>query len=219
MLSDDYLVRKIMQFASVIAKIIGLKMSGQFQEALEVIDQSLGQLLGINADIADFMDDESLYKVLTKDEVIDFERLGIIADLFKEKGDILYLQKQKPEGDTCYLRSMNYYLMMSNTSEASQQNELPRKIEELINILENYKIPEITLFNIFCYYENEGKYSKAENILERLAAYAKADTGVRNEMITFYTRLLSKSPLELSAGGMNIKRIRLKLKDLDDIVS
>ena len=214
MLSEDYLVRQIMQFVSVIAKIMGLKMGGQYQVALEVIDQSLGELLGISAELVNLLDDESLYKALTINEGIDLERLGMIAELFKEKGDILNLQKQKMESDNCYLRSLNGYLLISSNKDSSQPNELSQKIDELIIKLVNYDLPEKTILDLFCYYENEGKYAKAENILSLLVNHPKVNADIRSEMISFYQRLLLKSQKELSAGGMEKNRIRLKLKDM-----
>jgi tetratricopeptide (TPR) repeat protein len=212
MLSDDYLVRKIMQFASVIARIFGLKMGGQYPAALEVIDQSLGQLLGNSGELANLLDDESLFRILTKNEAMDYEQLRFIADLFTEKGDILKLQKQYAESNLCYLRSLSYYVMMGN--EASPQKEISPRIEELIVNLADWSIPEITLNNLFCYYENEGEYAKAEKILKRLAACSAAALDVQYETTTFYQRLLLKSPSELAAGGMDKKRIRVKLKRL-----
>jgi hypothetical protein len=214
MLSEDYLVRQIMQFVSVIAKIMGLKMGGQYQVALEVIDQSLGELLGISAELANLLDDESLYKALTINEVIDLERLGMIAELFKEKGDILNFQKQIMESDNCYLRSLNGYLLISSNKDSSQPNELSQKIDELILKLVNYDLPEKTILDLFCYYENEGKYEKAENILSLLVNHPKANADIRSEMKSFYQRLLLKSQKELSTGGMEKNRIRLILKDM-----
>jgi tetratricopeptide (TPR) repeat protein len=214
MLSEDYLIRMIRQAAAVIAKIIGLKMAGQYQEALQAIDQALEQLLGMNGDLVKLSDDESLYRILTANEVFDFERLGIIADLFKEEGDILKLQKQIPESNISYLRSLNYYLMINNSNDLSQQKEPLQKVEELIQYLTNYTLPEKTLFDLFCYYENIGEYAKADNILARLATHSKAKADIKSEMISFYKRLLSKSPKELIAGGMNIKQVRLKIKGL-----
>jgi hypothetical protein len=214
MLSEDYFVRQIMQFVSVIAKVAGLKMSGQYQVALEVIDQSLGELLGINADMANLLDDESLYKSLTINKVIDLERLRIVAELFKEKGDILNLQKHKLESNNSYLRSLNYYLLINSNKQPSQSYDLTQKINELILKLVNYDLPEKTILDLFCFYENEGEYAKAENILTILINRPKGKIVLREEMISFYQRLLLKSQKELSAGGMNKKQIRIKLKDL-----
>jgi hypothetical protein len=214
MLSEDYLVRQIMQFVSVIAKVAGLKMSGQYQVALEVIDQSLGELLGINADMANLLDDESLYKALTINKVLDLERLRIVAELFKEKGDILNLQKHKLESNNSYLRSLNYYLLINSNKQPSQSYDLTQKINELILKLVNYDLPEKTILDLFCFYENEGEYAKAENILTILINRPKGSIVLRDEMILFYQRLLLKSQKELSTGGMNKKQIRIKLKEM-----
>jgi hypothetical protein len=214
MFSEDYIVRQIMQFVSVMAKIMGLKMAGQYQVALEVIDQSLGELLGINADIVNLLDDESLYKVLTINAVLDLERLRNIAELYKEKGDIFNLQNNKLESDNCYLRSLNYYLLISNNKQPSQLFDLSQKINELIIKLVNYDLPEKTHLDLFCYYENEGEYAKAENILAKLISNPKGNVDLRDEMISFYQRLLLVKQKELSAVGMTKKQIRLKLKDM-----
>ena len=119
MFSDDYLIRMIRQATAVFARIIGLKSAEQYQEALQVIDQTLEQLFGIDAEIIRLLDDESLYTLLMKNEVLDLEKLGFIADLFKEEGDIQKLQNQNNESINCYIRSLNYYLMIGINSETS----------------------------------------------------------------------------------------------------
>ena len=96
MLSDDYLIRMIRQGVAVLARIVGLKKAGDYQEALQEVDQSLEQILGLDVELIRSLDDESLYRILTKNEQLDLERLGFLADLFKEEGDILNLQDQKP---------------------------------------------------------------------------------------------------------------------------
>jgi hypothetical protein len=214
MLSEDYLIRMIRQAAAVMAKIIGLKKAGDYQEALQTIDQTLEQLLGMNAHVVHLMDDESLYKTLTLDESLDLERLGIIADLYWEEADILGLQEQKTESINSYIRSLNYYLTIRINSSSSQPKDLSRKIEEITKKLADVNLPEKTMFDLFCYYENEGKYKKAEKILAGLTARPEKGADIKAETISFYKRLLEKSPMELSAGGMNVKQIRRKLKGL-----
>ena len=111
MFSEDYIIRMVRQHTAVFASIIGLKSAGQYQEALQDIDQALEQLLGMDAVIFRLLDDESQYSLLMKNEVLDLEKLGIIADLFKEEGDIQKLQDQNYECINCYIRSLHYYLM------------------------------------------------------------------------------------------------------------
>jgi tetratricopeptide (TPR) repeat protein len=192
MFSEDYLIRMIRQATVVFAKVIGLKSAGQYQEALQVIDQTLEQLLEM-----------------------DLEKLGFIADLFKEEGDILKLQNQNNESINCYVRSLNYYLMISSNSETSRPIELSQKIDELLEKLDTYYFEEKTLLDLFCYYENAKEFAKADNMLSKLATRNDSKANVVNEMKSFYKRLIEKSPKELAAGGMSWTQIRNKLKELE----
>ncbi len=45
MLTEDYFMRMINQILAVLTKIIGLKDVGQYQEAQQIVNQSLEQLL------------------------------------------------------------------------------------------------------------------------------------------------------------------------------
>jgi tetratricopeptide (TPR) repeat protein len=213
MLSDDYILRMIQQGTIVLSRIIGLKKAGDYQEALQEIDQSLEQVLGINKEIIRNMDDESIYKILTKDEQIDIKRLGVIADLYKEEGDIVASQGQ-PESHHFYLRALNYHLLKYINEEPSQQIESIAKIEDVIKILDITDLPSETLFNLFCYYENMKEFVKASNMLKELAIRPEPNTYVREETISFYKRLLTLDPEELIASGLNIKEIKRKIKEI-----
>jgi hypothetical protein len=210
MLSDDYIIRMIQQGSIVLSRIIGLKKTGDYQEALQEIDQSLEQVLGINKEIIRNMDDESIYKILTINEQIDIKRLGIIADLYKVEGDIFEKQGQ-PESYNYYLRSLNYYLLKYTNEEASQQIETMKKIDGIIEIIGSKDLPSETIFNLFCYYENKKEYTNADNMLNALAIHQEANAYAREETISFYKRLLALDPEELTASGLNLEQIKSKL--------
>jgi tetratricopeptide (TPR) repeat protein len=214
MLSDDYIIRMIRQATAVLKKIIGLKQAGDYQEALEEINHSLEPLLGMDIEIIKMMDDESIYGILTQNEQIDLEKLGFIADLYKEEGEILLLQNQKQQSENYYLSSINYYLKISINSESSYQKELSQKIEEIIQKLGNYNYPNKTLFDLFCYFENSGQFAKAENTITNLAVHPENNLNIRNERLSFYRRLLELEPKVLIANGMSRKQIQNKLKEL-----
>jgi hypothetical protein len=205
----------IRQAAAVLARIIGLKKAGDYQEAFQEINQTLEQLLGMDIEVIKIMDDESIYRILTKNEQIDFERLGFIADLFKEEGDILLLQNQKQQSDNYYLSSLNYFLKISLNSEASRKKELSAKMEEIIKELGNYDYPNRTLIDLFCYFENNEEYAKAEKCIAKLATHPELNVNIRSELFSFYKRLLELEPKVLIANGMSRKQIKNKLKELN----
>ncbi len=214
MLSDDFIIRMIRQATAVLKRIIGLKQAGDYQEALEEIDQTVEQLLGMDKEIIKMMDDESIYRILTKEEQIDLERLGFIADLYKEEGDILLLQDQKQDSDNYYLSSLNYYLKISMNSEPLHQKELSQKVEEITQKISDINFPNGTLYDLFCFFENNGKYEKAEKTITGLANRPDNTANTRSELISFYMRLLELEPKVLMSNGMSRKQIENKLKEL-----
>ncbi len=211
MFSDDYILRIIRQATAVFAKIIGLQKAGQYAEAIQVIDSTLEQLLGMNAEIIDMMDDESLYTLLTKEDVLDLGRLEFIAELFKEKGDIQRQRNLPGESIDCYARSLNYYLIVGINEKSSSADELAQKIEELLQKLGSTGLQEQTLLNLYSYYEN----AKADDTLAKLAARNPSAAYITEEMKSFYQRLLEKSPEELIHGGISRSQIQDKLRKLE----
>jgi hypothetical protein len=215
MFSEDYLMRIIRQATAAFARILGFKNSGQYQEAAKEIDQTLGILFGIDVEIIRLMDDNSLYLLLKKDEILDLNKLELIADLFKEEGDIQKLQNHKSEGIICYIRSLNFYLMITLETEISRPGELTQKIDDLMQKIGPHDLEEMTLWNLFFYYEKVSEFTKAENMLNKLAGQNDHAANVVDEMKSFYKRLLEKSSKDLSSGGTNRTQIQNKLRKLE----
>jgi hypothetical protein len=215
MFSDDYVIKIVRQATAVFARIAGLKSAEQYQEALQVIDESLEKSVGFDAEMIRLLDDESLYTLIMKDEVLDLEKLGFIAGLFKEEGDIRKLQNQIDKSLNCYIRSLNYLLIIGINSKSSLPIKLSQKIDELLQELETYVFEEQTLLNLYSYYENAREFAKAESMLSRITSPKDTNAFVMNEMKSFYKRLLKKNPKELAAGGISRTQIQNKLKELE----
>jgi tetratricopeptide (TPR) repeat protein len=137
MFTEDYILRIINQAVRAFLKIAGLKKDGDYQEAQQVIDQALEQLLGMRAEIIKQMDDESLLRALTQQGRLDIDRLALIADLFKEEGDILAAQNQISESRKSYLRSLVYHLETGFGETTRPSGDLTEEIEGLVQNLDN----------------------------------------------------------------------------------
>ena len=216
-MSEDYIIRMIRQFTGVLARIIGLKNEGQYQEALKEIDQSLELFFGMDAELIKSLDDESLYAILMKNEALDVKKPGYIAYLFKEAGDTYKLQNQNFESINSYLHALHFSLKMSNLTETALPPEISQMIDELLQNLGTYPLEENTLWDLFCLYENEKEFAKADQMLRRLTARIDTRANAVDEMKSFYKRLLEKSDKELAAGGMSQAGIQKKLKEIDMI--
>jgi hypothetical protein len=93
MIERDYLMRMIAQLAAVLARILGAKNAQNYTEALQIAQDSYGQLFGLNGELVESMDAATLALLLGEKE-----KIKALASLLREEGDILLLQDKKAEG-------------------------------------------------------------------------------------------------------------------------
>jgi hypothetical protein len=86
MIQRDYVLRLIQQLAQALARIAGLKRSGQLDEALDDVGTTLDDLLGPLRQTLDAIDARSAARLLT-----DRERIEAYALLTAEEASILEL--------------------------------------------------------------------------------------------------------------------------------
>jgi hypothetical protein len=211
MLTEDYLLRMISQAVTVLLRIAGLKKSGDYQEAQQAVNQALELLLGFKADLIKQLDDESLLKALTVQDRLDIDRLALVADLFKEEGDILAAQEHIPESRKSYLRSLTYHLETGFGETTQPSIELSGEIESLVDKLGARDLPDDTLWVLFCYYERSGAFRKAEDAIVMMADRSHLFESIQPELVAFYQRLLEKPAGELAGEGIDRGQIEHRL--------
>ena len=128
-LTEDYIMRMINQALAVFLQALGLKKAGQFSQALQVFDQALEGLLGLNARLAKQLDDRQLLDMLTFQDKLDVDRLLMIADIYREEGEVHALQGQPEQSRLAAQRSLRLYLEAALATEARPTIELVQKIE------------------------------------------------------------------------------------------
>jgi hypothetical protein len=214
MLTEDYLIRMINLALAALASIVGLKTASKYYEAFIEIDQTLEQLLGLRSDLVRRLDDNSILAALTIHGSLDVDRLWIVAELYKEEGDINTAQNNPAQGYWSYLRSLNFNLYGVLEGGGKHLPEPVEKIQALIKTLQGYDLPPETLFSLFYFYEQMGEYIKAEVTLERLMTVPGAQEDIRAEMIDFYQRLLEKSEADLVKAGLTRAQVEDRLAKL-----
>jgi hypothetical protein len=131
MFIEDYILRQIAFATVVIAKVLGLSKTGKHNEAYEMIDQTIEELLGLDASIVKQMDDAGLVSLLTSFQVIDSGKLFALADLFKAEGDVLASQERNQESQQSYQRALNLFHIFSSHHPDSLETDIQVRINEL----------------------------------------------------------------------------------------
>jgi hypothetical protein len=164
-------MRMIRLATAALAQIIGLKKAGQYQPALQAIDQALEEVLGLKAGLVRAMDDESLLSGLTQQDRLDTDRLLILADLFFEEADILAMQGKADASQASALRALNFYLDVVLDWGPERVSQKFEKIEQLVKKLGEQILHPQTCFALYFYYVQVGELPLAKHMLEKLKAY------------------------------------------------
>jgi tetratricopeptide (TPR) repeat protein len=172
MLTDDYIIRMINQAIEVLIRIVNLKASGDYQQAHQLIEQSLEQLIGLRIDLLQSLDDHNILGTLSMNGMLDVNRVIVVADLFKEEGDVLAAQKMVNSSIRSYQRALYYYLVYENTISPNDDPRLKENIVFLARVLENINCQIETELMLSDYFERMGYYIQGYKILKKLSTNA-----------------------------------------------
>ncbi|MCK4900440.1 MAG: hypothetical protein KAS38_16785 [Anaerolineales bacterium] len=207
MLTDDYLIRMINQAIAVLLTIVRLKADGQYQEAQQYIEQSLEQLIGLRINLIRGLDDHNILNTLTMNGALDTNRIIIVADLFKEDGDILAAQNKMNASNWSYQRALYFYLICDNNGGPHTKPDLTDKIDYLASILKNVPCQIETEFMLSNYFERSGKYSEGYQVLKKLSESQELQDEAIFQRIGYLERLINLSDDEVLEGWMNPEEI------------
>lgn len=210
MLTEDYLIRMINLAIAALLRLIGLKKDGDLGEAQQLIDLTLEQLLGLNANVAKNLDDERLYFLLTRGGQLDLQRLEIVAELFGHEGDILAAQNRPAESRAAYARALKYLLEVFFNSAPPDQAALRGKIDPLAGMLELPGLGADVLWPLAGYFEGTGALRQAETALLALAGQPEARAEILPEVADFYRRMSALPAPKLAAGGLELGDVKEK---------
>ncbi|HZU70342.1 MAG TPA: DUF6483 family protein [Ktedonobacteraceae bacterium] len=217
MTQRDYILRLAEEIGRALAQVLYHKQIKDYAGALNFIDEQYRQTLGMGAGFIHSVPEETLLAMLTSLGTLNTEKCWLLATLLKAEGEIYEEQNNQDESYYCYLKSLNLFLEVllldGNISDVDYVPEL----EGLLYKLHDYELPVKTSLKLLQYYENTGKFAKAEDILFDMLNSSMPDKAILQRGIAFYTRLRKKSDATLSAG--NLSRVEVeeglaKLKEM-----
>jgi len=153
MLTEDYIMRMINQVLAVFLQALGLKKAGQLSEALQAFDQAVESLLGLRASLAKQLEDRQLLTLLTFQDKLDVDRLLILADIYREEGEVHTLLGQPEQSQFTAQRSLRLYLEAALATEANPTLELVQKIEAQRSRLPAPDLPVETRLALLDYFD------------------------------------------------------------------
>ena len=212
-LSEDTLLRMLVAaITETIARLTMLRTAGKYEQALEVIDQNLEELLGLKANLVRQLDESKIVEMLTNNDFLDVASLYQVAEVFRQEGLIRAEMGQTSQAFSCQVRALNLYLEVCFAVE-NDFLEADNRVDELFDALGD-NTPEDTLFSTFDYYEQVGAYDRAEISINRMLQATGNNPEILVEKRAFYERLLAESDEELEAGGLNREAVQRAYRQL-----
>jgi hypothetical protein len=214
MITEDYFLRMINQLATVLASVLKLTKVKQYDDALEEVQASSKQLLGMDLQLLSTLTDVEHIGLLSLGERFNLEKCVVIAELLKSVGDIRCEQGRGAEGYRSRLTALSLFLELSYQEAGVLPREYYKEVEKLIDAMSAHGIPLELKKKLFGYYESVGRFDKAENTLFEIV---KEDASFVEEGMRFYDRLRKKSDEELEQGNLPRKEIDRSVRDLSKV--
>ncbi|MBK8981097.1 MAG: hypothetical protein IPM38_01970 [Ignavibacteria bacterium] len=220
MLQRDYLMKMVEMLTTVLMKVLNLKESKNYSEALKELEAAGKTIAGLDFEMVKILKAEDLVTLMKTSDVYA-GRCLISAGLLSEYADIIKTQNDRQCYDY-YNKSFRLYTEALLTKEIPDPEKYIEKADQLIPVLtsagfisddrpENYPV-------LFEYYYLSGKYSKAEDVLFDILESDFPETGdkgrMRKRAVTFYKDLISKDETELVNGNFSMEEARESLEEI-----
>ncbi len=212
MITRDYFMRMIHQLVQVIARVLKLAQAQQYGDALEEVQRSSRQLLGMDVRLLTTLTDEEFVRLLSLGDRFDVEKCVVAGELLKLVGDVKEREGDQAERYHCYTTSLSLFLELLIRESGVLPREYFDEIELLIGKISEYQIPVGLQAKLFRYYEAVGRFDRAENLLFEVV---EQDPSFIGEGLKFYGRLRSKNDEELERGNLPRGEIAASERDLE----
>jgi hypothetical protein len=213
----DYILRIAEEFGRALAQVLYHRQIKDYTTARNLIDEQCKQVLGVGIGFIRSIPEETLLSMLTSFGTLNTEKCWLLALLLKAEGDIYQDQGNSVESYFSYLKSLDLILEVLLLDTSVSGTDFIPEFEGLLYKLSEYELPDKTKLMLFRYYDQTGKYSKAEDMLVEMLEAGDPGGDMHARGIAFYQRLQRKSDAALRAGNFSREEVEEGLARLEEI--
>jgi len=199
----DYILRIVEEFGRALAQVVYHRQIKDYAAAHSLIDEQCKQALGMGLGFIHSLPEETVLSMLTSFGTLNTEKCWLLATLLKAEGEIYEEEGKDDESYYCYLKSLNLFLEVLLLDDKISDVDYVPELEGLLYKLHDYELPTKTELKLLQYYENTGKFAKAQDLLFEMLNTDAPDKAVIERGIAFYSHLKKESDVVLSAGNFS----------------
>jgi hypothetical protein len=207
MIKNDYLTTKMKELTLIITRVLKSNDSKQLEESRQMVNEAFKKLLGLNSELAGSLSYNDLMKLVGAYESAEAMKFVILAQLLKLDGDMYKAEGENIRSFNIYIKSLIIYIKSALLdSDCLEQGE--EIINEIINEIGEYELPNDSRVLIFKYFELVNKFDKAEDMLFDLLEDTDNEEDIVQEGVYFYERLLEKTEEALEDGNLPLEEVQ-----------
>jgi hypothetical protein len=209
-------LRMIRQLAQMLLHIMGLIKAQEYRPALEAIDRASKELLGLDIDVASRLSPGELMALLTvgQEHKTGRDKCAFLVALLQQAGIVHAAQNQPDESHAAYVKALHILLELSLRGDRTRLPDYTPAVEDLVAGLKTQRLSVETGAGLLLYYEQTGKYARAEDVLFKMMEVEPANTDIVGMGIAFYERLQKQSDDTLVAGNLPRDEVNAGLTEL-----
>ncbi len=216
MTQRDYILRIAEEFGRAIAQVVYQKQIKDYAAGRNFIDEQCKQVLGVGIGFVHSMPEETLLSMLTSFGTLNTEKCWLVATMLKVEGDLYEGEGNSTESYYSYLKSLDLVLEVLLLDTTASRTDFVPELEGLLYKLGEYELPTRTRLMLFQYFDQTGKYARAEDVLFEMLETGNPDADILARGIAFYQRLKRKADAELKAGNFSRKEVEEGLVRLEE---
>ncbi len=212
----DYFMRMVKEFTTAIGRIMGLKAENKIEESQEVLSETLKHFTNLNKEVIEALPYEILIHKVSGSRQINTEKCLMLGELLTQQADIYETKGEKSRARNLYLKNLNIMINVLVNDDNSVLKQNQDKVNELIEKIGWFNVPNESKLLLFQYYELTKNYAKAEDVLFTLTGTSEANNDILSKGIAFYERLINKDQAELEKGNLPIDEVLEGLSNLKE---
>lgn len=211
MYQQDFILRMIRQFTQVILQLAGLRQSGKFVAAENLLQETYLDLFGLTSTLLFHLPADELIRRVSLGDDDDPHRIRILAELLKVEGDLHADQSRDFDAHHRWLNSLALFIKAWQLAPKEASAEIFESISQLDASLQATGLSGETQADLFFYYQDSGHLDRALASLQTYSGRSTDPEQVRGLTVAFCQDLLLKTDEELAHGGVTRQQVESAL--------